>query len=657
MSSSNRKPYLSATVIDQDLLDDCADNLDNRLELVVEIETPDGYIYASDRNKYVGGRFYEALLNFPVINRTIGEWLAPDLQFSSITLELSNVDGRFNKYLPGGASFGNWVGKKVMVRLGIDEAALSYRTIFEGFVTDVGGFKRSVSSITVIARDKFDTINVNFPRVLMTKDAYPKLEEKNINKLLPVIYGTWKEELEPDPAIVPSYCTNGLDPLVDFKERIVEVSISSPAIFTCNEHNLQNGDKIQLGTGGALPSPLVIESDYYVKNVSGNLTFELSTSPGGSSINTSGGQSGIHKFVAAPTATARNSKYVICENALKELVSNEIYLKRNDLFYLVPSSEVENVGVDNRTFEIKQRTAVLWVEGEDNLFVAYQWDTGDEFFVKCVGYDLGSSTDNIIMQAKHILENYGGVLSGDFDSSWNWYRDKSSPAESAISLFKSRVWLQEPQGALSYVLSMFEQVRIEAFIDSNLNLRLSSLHFDEFISNPTFTIKNWDIEKGSFQTTVDEKNNFNRAQGVYNFSPIRNENSRSTKIHKNQAAITQINKEISKKLVFPNLYQELVVSSQLIEILKLASATIEIITCNLTWRALLKDISNFSLLDVKIGSSEFELVPCQIREIGYDPQGLKLPIKIWSFQMCPFLGYEPGYAGTVGGFDATIIFE
>lgn len=656
MSSSDRKPYLSASTISQDLLDDCADNLENRLEMVVEIQTPDGTIYASDRNKYVGSVFYEALLNFPVINRTIGEWLAPDLQFSSITLELSNVDGRFNKYLPGGSTFGNWIGKRVLVKMGIAEAAASYRTIFEGFITDVGGFKRSVSSITVIARDKFDTINQAFPKTLLTKAVYPFLEEKNVNKLLPIIYGTWKEELEPDPAVIPSFCINGNDPLVDFKDRIVEISVASPAKFTCNEHNLSNGDKILFSTSGSLPFPLAPETDYYVKNASGNIEFEVSSSPGGSSINTVGSQTGVHKFIAAPTATARNAKYIISENALIELVTTEIYLKKNDVFNLVPASEIENVSVDNRFFEVKQRTATLWVDGGEGELVAYQWESGDEFFVKVIGWNIGNN-DNLISQARHILTTFGGVLETDFDGSWGSYAAKASPPESAISLFKSRIWIAEEQTALSYVLSMLEQVRLEAYIDANLKLKLSSLHFDEFISNPDFTLKNWDIEKGSFQTSVDDKNNFNRAQGVYNFSPIRNENARSTKIYKNADSITQIGKEISKKLVFPNLYNDAVVSSQLIEILKLSSATIEVISCSTTWRSLLKDIGQFVLLDVKIGSSEFNLVPCQLREIGYDPQGLKLPMKLWSFQMCPYAGYTPGYAGTVGGYNANITFE
>jgi hypothetical protein len=657
MSNVDRKRYLTATTLDQGLLDDCANNLENKLEMIVNIETPDGYIYASDRNKYVGETFYEALTNFPIINRTVGEWLAPDLQFSSVQLDLSNVDGRFNKYLPGGASFGGWIGKKVSVLIGVAESAGTYRTIFEGFITDVGGFKRSIASITIIARDKFDAINQSFPKTTMQKASFPKIEEKNVGKLLPIIYGSWLEDLDPDPAIVPTYCTNGNDPHVDFKERIFTVTISSPAIFECNEHNLEDGDKIQLTTSGALPTGLSTGTDYFVKNITANLTFEVSTSLGGSSVNTTGTQSGIHKFQAAPTATARNVKLLISENALKDLDETNIYLRKNDIYSLVPATEIENIAGDNRTFEIKQRTATTWVDDGEGGYIAYNFEQSDEFYVRVVGKDLLTYTDNIVSQAKDILKTFGGLVDGDFDSSWDSYRDKATPTESAISTMVSRVWIQEPQGAMQYVLSMLEQVRLESFVDVNLTLKLSSLHFDNFIYSPTHTIRNWDVEKGSFQTAIDDKNNFNRAQAVYNFSPIRNENARLTAIYRNSAAISQIGKEISKKIVFPNLYKQNTVIDQLVETLKIASATIEILGCNLTWRSLLRDIGGWVYLDVKIGSSEYDLVPCLIREIGYDPDGLKIPVKLWSFQMCPFSGYVPGYAGTVGGYNATITGE
>jgi len=42
MSSSNRKPYLTAAAIDQALLNAAGDNLSNQIELIVDIQAPDG---------------------------------------------------------------------------------------------------------------------------------------------------------------------------------------------------------------------------------------------------------------------------------------------------------------------------------------------------------------------------------------------------------------------------------------------------------------------------------------------------------------------------------------------------------------------------------------------------------------------------------------
>ena len=46
-----------------------------------------------------------------------------------------------------------------------------------------------------------------------------------------------------------------------------------------------------------------------------------------------------------------------------------------------------------------------------------------------------------------------------------------------------------------------------------------------------------------------------------------------------------------------------------------------------------------------------------IREIGYDPSGMKMAMKLWIFQMTPFGSWNPGYSGIVGGQYATIVEE
>jgi hypothetical protein len=334
--------------------------------------------------------------------------------------------------------------------------------------------------------------------------------------------------------------------------------------------------------------------------------------------------------------------------------STNVYLLRGDLFYKFDAGDVINVNAGNNYFELKQSGSggTTSIDGS-----SYKYERGDKIYCRMKGKDLGAYDDNIVEQARDILIEYGGVLVGDFDSTWDTFRDKAAPSESAVSTFKSRAWLGKPEEALKYALSMLEQVRLEAFIDRNLKFKISSLHFDDFVASPSFRVKNWDFEKNSFIPTLDDRNNFNRARGSFNFLPNRNENYEETRVYRNQDAIDQVSKEISKRIVFPNLYEQSVVVDQIKEILKLTSATIEVLDSSLTWRAMLLDVGDFVKINVDIQSTQYVDVPALIREIGYDPDGMKIPIKMWSFQMCPFPGYNPGYSGTVGGNTATIIEE
>ena len=138
--------------------------------------------------------------------------------------------------------------------------------------------------------------------------------------------------------------------------------------------------------------------------------------------------------------------------------------------------------------------------------------------------------------------------------------------------------------------------------------------------------------------------------------PDINENSQRTSIFKNIPAATQMTREISREVAFPNFYQSADVVNQLKEILKIASSGYEHIICDLTWRAMLLDIGDFVFLNVQIGSTIFENVPCLIREIGYDPDGIKIPVKLWSTQLLPFGSYA-GVPNAVGGESATITEE
>lgn len=608
-----------------------------------------GLIRSSDRNIFVGSRFYEARTIFPVITRTVGEWLRPTVEFSSINFVLNNVDGKFNDILPGGKYHDGFINKGVNIKIGLRDVLSTYISIFNGYVSDSGGFKRDISKISFVARDRFESLNINFPKNRFTLNNFPRMDRDSLNKPIPIIYGDYINNVETEGNI-PTTITNLLDPEI-FNQKEIPVSIynGSPALFEIENNYFDEGDKIRFNTTGNLPSPLNTSSDYYIRNLTGD-TFRVSSTPSGSLINTSGGD-GEHNAI---TQTLRNVLCVIADNPLKELKKDSVFLARSEAYYLMKEADITNIGSNNNSFEVIQNSGATKIEGENFLF-----SDGDKFLVKVHGKDLGAYSSNIVEQARNLITSYGNIFSSEFDTNWNTYRSKSTPAKSAIANIKSRIWIAEEKNLLEYALSLLEQVRIELFISKDLKLKLNANHPEDWPKQPPFRITNFDIEKDSCSVSIDDRNNFNRVGGFYDFNPNTGENSKKTRILKNQAAIDQAKKDISKAIEFPNLYIETDVKNQIIEILKLSSSYSEIIDLSLTTRALLYDIGDFVRMNVKIGSTIWNDVPMMIRQISYDPR-LKLDIKLWSFQMVPFgnpNGWNPNYIGIVGGDTATIIEE
>ena len=651
MAWSDRRPYEGATTLTQALLDACADNLAFRIESVAEIETPAGTIRASDRNKYVGGTYYGARMQLPTVKRTIGEWLAPVLEFSTLQVSVSNVDGLYNNLMPGGANFSGWVGKSVEVRNGLFDISASYRRQFKGYVTEVGGFSRDSKSLTVVARDEFDRLNKTFPVDIWDRATWPKLGDNVVGTGVPVVYGDWTTATEPHPAMVPTVVVNGGDPFTDFRDRNMDLALGSPGSAISTAHGLDHNDMIEVDTNGTLPSPLTPGGTYYAVIVDLD-TFGLATAPGGSPIALTGSQSGQHRFRAAAAAAREPVYCVVTTDTLRQLQRDQVYLKRGDGFYLVPATELSGWVSANNQFKVAQNTTVLWVDGKE-----YLYQGSDTFVVRCKGRDLGGDSDNTVAIARDILERFGGAVAGDFHASWDAYKAKASPAQSAIATIKARVFEHEENQAMQYALSILEQVRLEAFIDAERQLKINAMHFEDWPTAPSFTVRNWDLERENFTPKIDDRNVFNRCAGDYNYSPLDKRNIRQTPVLRNQAAITQMGKEVSKKIVFPNLYDEATVKQQCTEILRLASAQSELVEMTVSPRAMLLDLGGWVKLGVAFGASVFEGVPAMIREISQDPSGVRINMKVWAMQLVPYPGWAPGYAGIVGGWQATITEE
>ena len=74
------------------------------------------------------------------------------------------------------------------------------------------------------------------------------------------------------------------------------ISIATPAVITKNSHGLISGDAVKFSTTGALPTGINTNTTYYVKFLTAN-TFNIYTSSPSSLVQTTGTQSGTHKFV------------------------------------------------------------------------------------------------------------------------------------------------------------------------------------------------------------------------------------------------------------------------------------------------------------------------------------------------------------------------
>ena len=88
----------------------------------------------------------------------------------------------------------------------------------------------------------------------------------------------------------------------------VTMTIASPGVVTWTSHGRSANDPIKFSTTGALPTGFVAGTTYYVVGASITTnTFQLSATAGGTAINTTGTQSGVHTGIHAPHGTGDGS--------------------------------------------------------------------------------------------------------------------------------------------------------------------------------------------------------------------------------------------------------------------------------------------------------------------------------------------------------------
>ena len=253
----------------QELLDACHYFID--LQWIVDIHlTEDIILRGSNRNIYVEDdeglpRFYPARSKAaPSLNVTSGEWLNPNFEIGDMKIILNNRDGYFNQYMPQGENYVQWIGAKVVVKIGFGEKLSNYHNVFEGFIPEKKGLVTSDQDITVRAYDRFDQDEIPIPTRNYDETNYPFVQTDAKGKKIPLVYGDWTIDVN-NTGEIPATCVNGIDP----DAIIYHFKISDNALREITEVYLNRGDR-KAGNEG----PIKFEDSAIVKDP-GNGEFEI----------------------------------------------------------------------------------------------------------------------------------------------------------------------------------------------------------------------------------------------------------------------------------------------------------------------------------------------------------------------------------------------
>lgn len=119
------------------------------------------------------------------------------------------------------------------------------------------------------------------------------------------------------------------------KSATCTMTIASPAVVTMTGHGLVAGSPFKFSTTGALPTGVTAGTQYYV--ISTGLTadaFQFSTSIGGSAVNSSGTQSGVHTCLPGPAMPSGYTHFRRIGSIIRSGATILAFTQRGDEFLL-----------------------------------------------------------------------------------------------------------------------------------------------------------------------------------------------------------------------------------------------------------------------------------------------------------------------------------
>lgn len=191
---------------------------------------------------------------------------------------------------------------------------------------------------------------------------------------------------------------------------VATITIATPAVISKVAHGLTLNDTIQFTTTGALPTGLLASTTYYV--ISAGLaadSFRISTTLGGSAINTTGSQSGVHTLIkTTPVAVGNEDTRIPTQSENDALAGTSSQIPSSDNKFLLTNISV---------------TAGETINGATLPVPVYQ-DTSSFKYLACdgnvltklsfQGFATSNSTDTnpILMQSEGIVAGFTGLTRG-----------------------------------------------------------------------------------------------------------------------------------------------------------------------------------------------------------------------------------------------------
>ena len=169
----------------------------------------------SNRNIYVEDgsgkpRFYESRVKkAPNITIGLGEWLSERFEVGSVKLTLNNRDGYFNDWLPQGEKYTQWIGTKVVIKVGYGEKLDNYYSVFEGSVTEKKGLTTTLEEVVLQVYESMSSDDTSIPVTTFDSSTSPDIQDDAVGKAVPIVYGDWESEDSVEYyGEIPAYCVN-----------------------------------------------------------------------------------------------------------------------------------------------------------------------------------------------------------------------------------------------------------------------------------------------------------------------------------------------------------------------------------------------------------------------------------------------------------------